>query len=212
MRRLQVDWNALHSAFQMNMPEVRCFFSLEDGTVLKLPPGDQGIAVAKSQPDNFRAIDAVPSRIQYQWLDTYIKTIEDDTLRERLLASINGKGAFRRFKDILLTLPDERRRWFEYRDIAMRDRIVEWVREQGVEPIDPPSWSESESESASTNGIDGPAAPTTNQRDVEALRDFMIVWVDDWAEATGSEAPLNPLEVERLAQAISEAFRIKPAK
>jgi len=57
-------------------------------------------------------------------------------------AAINGKGAFRRFKDILLTLPDERRRWFEYRDRRMRIRVVEWIEENSIEPLNEPVWSE----------------------------------------------------------------------
>ncbi|RYF10347.1 MAG: hypothetical protein EOO40_05320, partial [Deltaproteobacteria bacterium] len=141
MRELTIDWTALHSAFQMNMPEVRCFLSVEDGKVQKLPPGDPNLATVRADPQHFIPIDAIPSRIQYQWLDDFIKALEDSVVRERMEAAINGKGAFRRFKDILLTLPDERRRWFEYRDQKMRERIVEWVREQAIVPLNEAPWS-----------------------------------------------------------------------
>ena len=90
---VEIDWNGLHSAFQMNMPEVRCFLCLDDGNVVKLPPGDQRLADVRAETARYSAIEAVPSRIQYQWLDEYIKTIEDDTLRGRMEAAINGKGA-----------------------------------------------------------------------------------------------------------------------
>lgn len=140
MRELTIDWAALHSAFQMNMPEVRCFFATEDGRVLKLPPGDPGLATVRGDPQHYIAIEAVPSRIQYQWLDEFIRAIPNEDVKARMEAAINGKGAFRRFKDILLTLPDERRRWFEYRDQMMRQRIVEWVREQGINPLNPAPW------------------------------------------------------------------------
>jgi hypothetical protein len=204
VRRLQVDWNGLHSAFQMNMPEVKCFFSLEDGTVLKLPPGDQNLPTIQGQRDLYRPIEAVPSRIQYQWLDSYIKTVEDETLRERLQAAINGKGAFRRFKDILLTLPDERRRWFEFRDVAMRQRIIEWVREQGVDAQNAPNWI--------VTPIEDPPVPNNRPRDLEALRDFMIEWVDTWAMRKEISSPLPPLALEELANAVGQTFRVKPLK
>lgn len=141
MRELNIDWAALHSAFQMNMPEVRCFLSIEDGRVLKLPPGDPTLGTVRADPQRYIAVDAIPSRIQYQWLDEFIKSIEEEDIRARMEAAINGKGAFRRFKDILLTLPDERRRWFEYRDQMMRQRIIEWVREQGVVPVNEAPWT-----------------------------------------------------------------------
>ena len=144
MRELTIDWAALHSAFQMNMPEVRCFLSLEDGRVLKLPPGDTALATVRGDPQRYVPVEAIPSRIQYQWLDEFIHSIEEGETRTRMEAAINGKGAFRRFKDILLTLPDERRRWFEYRDQMMRHRIVEWIREQGVAPMNEAPWAPGE--------------------------------------------------------------------
>ena len=98
---MNVDWNELHSAFQMNMPEVTCYLSLKDGSVLKLRPGDPIFGEVRSNPSHFLEVETVPSRIQYSWLDDFTKTIGDDDLRKRTEAAINGKGAFRRFKDIL---------------------------------------------------------------------------------------------------------------
>jgi hypothetical protein len=201
VRELTIDWAALHSAFQMPMPEVRCFLVLKDGKVLKVPPGDPGIAVVQASPGDFVAIDAVPSRIQYQWVDEFSKTIEDETLRARVEAAINGKGAFRRFKDILLTMPDERRRWFEFRDQKMRQRVVEWVREKGVLALNDPPWL-SEEGAASTPA---PARPQNQAQDIEALRDFLISWFDG-----RDAAALAPLELERLAAEVGKAFVIKP--
>lgn len=160
MRELSIDWAALHSAFQMNMPEVRCFLSVEDGRVLKLPPGDPALATVRTDPQRFLAIDAIPSRIQYQWLAEFILSVTDETSRGRMEAAINGKGAFRRFKDILLTMPEERRRWFEYRDQMMRQRIVEWVQEQGVTPLNPAPWTTGEP--YGTMGEDGMVEHPTN--------------------------------------------------
>ena len=144
MRELSIDWAALHSAFQMNMPEVRCFLSVEDGRVLKLPPGDPGLATVRGDPQRYIAIEAIPSRIQYQWLAEFINSVTDEQAKGRMEAAINGKGAFRRFKDILLAMPEERRRWFEYRDQMMRRRIVEWVQEQGINPSNAAPWLENE--------------------------------------------------------------------
>lgn len=195
MRDVNVDWPALHSAFQMNMPEVRCFLSLETGKVLKLPPGDPKLAEVRQQIDSYAAIETIPSRIQYQWLDEFIRSVDDEDLRSRMEAAINGKGAFRRFKDILLTLPEERRRWFEFRDHKMRERIVEWVRERGINADNDPPWL-------------GNKPPTVSNlpnedSDVEALRDFMIAWLD------GKQIDVAAVTVEDLASSLSEKFRIR---
>ena len=140
MHEMQIDWPALHSAFQMNMPEVRCFLDLTNGRVLKLPPGDPSLPAVLSEPQTNLPIGPIPSREQYQWLDEFIKSIEDVDIRDRMEAAINGKGAFRRFKDILLTLPDERRRWFEYRDKMMQMYTAEFLRQSNIVATNEAPW------------------------------------------------------------------------
>lgn len=139
LQQVIVDWHALHSAFQMNMPEVRCFLETGTGKVLKLPPGDPQWVEVRAEPNAYMEVGAVPSRIQYQWLEEFVRTMPADE-RVQAEAAINGKGAFRRFKDILLGMPKERTRWFEFRDQMMRRRVVEWVHEQGLEPESEPPW------------------------------------------------------------------------
>jgi hypothetical protein len=195
VRELEIDWAGLHSAFQMNMPGVRCFLSLQSGEVLKIPPGDQNITAVRAAPDEYAAVEAIPSRIQYQWLDQFIQSVEDETLCGRMTAAINGKGAFRRFKDILLTVPDERRRWFEFRDQVMRDRIIEWVAELGISPTNEPDWNDKGGKDSDSDNA---------AEDVEALRDFMI----DWAEGKDASA-LKPMSLEQLAHDICEKFNLR---
>ena len=103
-------------------------------------------------PSRFVAIEIVPSRIQYQWVSEFVDTVEYEPIKVRLEAAINGKGAFRRFKDILLTLPDERRRWFEFRDRRMRARVREWIEENGIEPTNEPDWGEDAVDEVNTEG------------------------------------------------------------
>ena len=186
MRELNIDWTALHGAFQMPVPDVRCYLSLTDGLVVKLPPGDPGFATVQANKSDYVVVDAIPSRIQYQWVDEFVATIEDPDLKIRVEAAINGKGAFRRFKDILLTSPEERRRWFEYRDQKMRQRIVEWVREKGIEPTNEPPWS--------ATAAPTPPRPQNDPHEIEALRDSLIAWFD----GKGAEA-IEALALDTLS-------------
>jgi hypothetical protein len=180
----------------MPAPDVRCYLSLVDGTVTKLPPGDPGFAVVQASKADYALVDAIPSRIQYQWVDEFVVTIEDPDLKIRVEAAINGKGAFRRFKDILLTSPDERRRWFEYRDQKMRQRIVEWVHERGIEPTNEPPWSAEASQT--------PPRPQNDPHEIEALRDQLIAWFD----GKGAEA-LEALALDKLSTELGKRFYVK---
>lgn len=197
MRELEIDWSTLHSAFAMSMPEVRCFLCANDGKVAKLAPGDPNLNEVRGSPETYLAVEAVPSRIQYQWLDSFIKSIEEEDLRTRLEAAINGKGAFRRFKDILLTLPEERSRWFEYRDHLMRQYIVQWVLDKGVKPLNDPPWTD--------QGIPI-AKPVNDSVDLQRLRDT----IDSWLEGQGPEISLSLEGRDALVERIDEQFQVKP--
>ena len=60
------------------------------------------------------------------------------------MLSIDGKGAFRRFKDVLLGYPVERERWFNYRADLLHHHINEWFRTKDLIPDPAPPWGEVE--------------------------------------------------------------------
>jgi hypothetical protein len=72
----------------------------------------------------------------YRDMQSFIATVEDDHLGELLEVAINGKGAFRRFKDVLLNYPKEREKWFEFRDGRMEERALKWLESIGVSLIE----------------------------------------------------------------------------
>lgn len=57
----------------------------------------------------------------------FIETVTDPILKEELATALNGKGAFRRFKDVLLDYPKERKKWHGYNAKAMKKVIIEWL-------------------------------------------------------------------------------------
>ncbi len=66
----------------------------------------------------------------------FIATVEDEHLAELLEAAISGKGAFRRFKDVLLNYPEERERWFQFKDDRTQERALEWLDDIDVSLIE----------------------------------------------------------------------------
>jgi hypothetical protein len=67
-------------------------------------------------------------------MSEFLKTIEDHVLRVELTHALNGKGSFRRFKDILINYPKERKRWHGYNAQAMKKVIIEWLKALEIEP------------------------------------------------------------------------------
>lgn len=64
----------------------------------------------------------------------FIKTIRDPLLKEELTVAINGKGAFRKFKNVLLEYPKERKRWHAFNAKTMRNIIKDWLLSLGIKP------------------------------------------------------------------------------
>jgi hypothetical protein len=71
----------------------------------------------------------------YQSMVDFIKTVEGPMLKEELSLALNGKGAFRKFKDILINHPKERKRWHGYDAKTMKREIRAWLSSLGIKPI-----------------------------------------------------------------------------
>jgi len=83
-------------------------------------------------PAEFRRVDPVDSRESYGDLEDFAARVRDPKARELLERAIAGRGAFRRFKDVLTEFPDLRAAWFTFRDARMERRAIEWLRDHGV--------------------------------------------------------------------------------
>lgn len=75
------------------------------------------------------------NRIAYQSMNAFLDTIQDPLLKEDLSAALNGKGAFRKFKDALVRFPRERKRWHGHNAKAMKKESNEWLASLGIAAV-----------------------------------------------------------------------------
>ena len=85
--------------------------------------------------DRFIRVEPEDAHAAYRDMEAFIETVDDRRLRNRLQDAIAGRGAFRRFKNVLLDDAHERERWFAFKSARLRERIVDWLRSEGVEPV-----------------------------------------------------------------------------
>ncbi len=71
----------------------------------------------------------------YENMENFIETVKDSKFKKKLRIAINGKGAFKQFKDVLLTFLKERERWFKFKDTRTLEKINDWLEEEGIEII-----------------------------------------------------------------------------
>jgi len=198
LREVPVDWEALEDAFENNAPEVHSYLHLVTGEVLRVVDGvaDPQMHVRIASDPNYLRIDPVSSREQYRWMERYIPMVEEGELRNKLTMAIDGKGAFRRFKDVLMAFGPERERWFTFRSERLRTFMEAWLAAHAIRAVPRPAWLEPTEEapesvtppsatpSSSSLGApesEGPRSSAGRRRSAEASRAHL----HDLAEGLG---------------------------
>jgi Uncharacterised protein family (UPF0158) len=78
-------------------------------------------------------IDPLPSWVWYQDMADFAEGITDECAGRRLAQVIQGKGAFRRFKDELHEgYPDLLPAWYAFRDARATRRAVQWLADNSL--------------------------------------------------------------------------------
>lgn len=143
MRDVPVDWEALEDAFENNAPEVHSYLHVVSGEVLRVVDGiaDPEMHARIASDTAYLRIEPVSSREQYRWMERFIPMVEEPTLRGQLSQAIDGKGAFRRFKDVLIAFTTERERWFAFRSERLRVFMEAWLAANAMRPVARPTWA-----------------------------------------------------------------------
>ncbi|WP_067430137.1 UPF0158 family protein [Nocardioides jensenii] len=83
--------------------------------------------------DHLVLIDPLPSYVWYQDMVDFAEGISDRIAGERLSRTLEGKGAFRRFKNELhQRCPDLVSAWRAFSDVRARVRAVRWLADEGL--------------------------------------------------------------------------------
>ncbi len=178
LREVPVDWEALEDAFENNAPEVHSYLHLATGEVLRVVDGvaDPQMHVRIASDGNYLRIDPVSSREQYRWMERFIPMVDDTDLRGKLAQAIDGKGAFRRFKDVLMNFADEREKWFVFRSERLRTFMEAWLGAHAIKAAIRPAWADDttappESEASPESNEDAPKSKSGRRtRNAETLR------------------------------------------
>jgi len=150
-----VKLSELIEALEFDFEEIRTFVDLENGCVVMvqrsvLSDVEEGDEVVLSdvpdwQKDEVEIARAIvadagkrfvapPDKYdfhEYRQMERFIGTVRNSGAADQLSQAIRGKGAFRYFKDTAdrLGLLNQ---WFQYRNDAMKDFVVEWAADNNV--------------------------------------------------------------------------------
>jgi hypothetical protein len=88
------------------------------------------------EPDRWLWVECEGSRDSYRDMEDFIASLEDPHRAELLAVAIEGRGAFRRFKDGLHRWPDLVDRWYAFSDDRRIGRARAWLSDAGFRPAD----------------------------------------------------------------------------
>jgi hypothetical protein len=141
-RQVPIDWDELEIALTWHSDESECYLDLRTGEVHRVSSfpvdrtddelSEEAVEEAFAEGHLIR-VEPFPSSVEYGWMAEFTATVKDARLRDLLEVALNGRGAFRRFKDVLADYPGERERWFAFRDARVREAMREWLDENGIE-------------------------------------------------------------------------------
>jgi len=86
----------------------------------------------RDDPERWLYIESLGSHDGYRDMQDFISTVTDAHRVERLSIDLSGRGAFRRFKDVLARWPEELERFFIFSGERRRGRARAWLIEAGI--------------------------------------------------------------------------------
>lgn len=158
-KKLKVDLSELVHEMELgDNLELTGYLDTETGEILSMPDNvmravEDSDEAAEALPDweqelveiaenilgdeknRFLLIPRRESREGYELMAAFAETVTNSDLREKLAVALDGKGAFRRFKNVLNHHPDELDRWYEFKDESIREEAVQWLIMNGIEPV-----------------------------------------------------------------------------
>lgn len=127
---MRIDLSDLCSALEDHSYESRWYLDRTTGelvTVFEFDERDERL-----DERDLMFIEPLPSHDAYEDLADFTARVSDPKAHDLLHRAIEGRGAFRRFKDTLFDFPELRKVWFEFHDARMRRRALQWLLEEKV--------------------------------------------------------------------------------
>lgn len=140
-KKLKIDLDELCFAMESNTDEILYYLDVLEGDILLVMDslGDDEMKKAQErieeEPDRYESVPSADPHEGYRDMEEFIATVKSPRAAELLEVAIQGKGAFRRFKDTLARFPEERERWFRFKDDRLKRQALEWLEELGIEPL-----------------------------------------------------------------------------
>ena len=132
-RPLPVDLDELSALLEASLGEEGGRIDLETGevwhasTIAYFAEEEPEQVPDLEDPDRWLYVGPEGSDEGYRDMEDFIGRVDNPDRADRLGIAIDGRGAFRRFKDTISRWPDDQERWYRFSDERRRGRARQWL-------------------------------------------------------------------------------------
>jgi hypothetical protein len=130
-----LDREALARALDDSDPDREHFLHVEDGTIWTFVVSeatDESRSmyerVQEGAGPHWRRIPSKSLQETFEELEDFVDNLSDPSVRRSLFSTLEGKGAFRLFREFMLDHPAERALWEDFRAERSRRRVERFLQ------------------------------------------------------------------------------------
>ena len=139
-KRIRIDWQELHDAFEDGSVEHRYYLDRETGAVHffseYLDNEDEAEDErAITSEERYVQIPQARRAVSSDELREFIASLQDGSERRVLATALRAPGGYQHFREAVDSLPAVREEWQEFSHESLKERIEQWLSEVSVEPL-----------------------------------------------------------------------------
>lgn len=132
---MKVKLSEVIDALEFTNDEIEYYYNSDNGKIFMSNIGEFENLNEDELDELYERSIMLPTRYdinEYEMMEDFAETIEDDTIQNQLYISLNGSGAFRRFKDTCINF-DIINDWYKFRDERYKELAITWCKENNIE-------------------------------------------------------------------------------
>lgn len=132
---MKVKLSEVIDALDFTNDEIEYYYNPDNNEIFMSNIGDYENLNEDELDELFEKSIMLPTRYdinEYKMMEDFTETIEDTRLQNQLYISLNGSGAFRRFKDTCINY-DIINDWYNFRDERYKELAINWCKDNNIE-------------------------------------------------------------------------------
>ena len=132
---MKVKLSEVIDALDFTNDEIEYYYNPTNGEIFMSNIGDYENLNEDELDELFEKSIMLPTRYdinEYEMMEDFAETIDDTRFQNQLYISLNGRGAFRRFKDTCINF-DIIDAWYKFRDKKYKELAINWCKENNIE-------------------------------------------------------------------------------